>query len=72
MSFEDPLKEKLYSVISTNLGEDTKKLFIKFYEGESIVIMLEEANKLLVEFLGEEKAKEQLDPIYTELKEKTP
>jgi hypothetical protein len=60
----DLVKEGIYKLMENYLGAPTAKTFRGFYGDENLPICADAALKILGDFIGHEKAKEELKEIF--------
>ena len=58
------VKEDIYKLIAGYLGDPTAKTFLSFYRDETIPIYSDAALKILGNFIGIDKAKDELKLIF--------
>ncbi|HSW97815.1 MAG TPA: hypothetical protein VLF89_08370 [Candidatus Saccharimonadales bacterium] len=58
------VKQEIRKLIANYLGEPTAKTFFGFYNDETLPIYSDAAVKILRDFIGEEKAKNELKTIF--------
>lgn len=58
------IKQEIRKLIAAYLGESTAKTFFGFYNDETLPIYSDAAVKILKDFVGEEKARNDLKTIF--------
>ncbi|HZZ98699.1 MAG TPA: hypothetical protein VFG51_02075 [Candidatus Saccharimonadia bacterium] len=59
------VRDGIYSLIAGYFGEPTAKNFLDYHDTETLPIFTHEALNVLSDFIGRDKAKSELQDIYT-------